>query len=51
MAAKPDKWREYAVVGQGAMEEADECLRFVLYAPENLDELKALLESKIPCLS
>ena len=50
LAAKPHKWREMAVVGQGAMDGGDLCKCFVFYAPEKAGELKAILKEKIPGL-
>ena len=51
LEAKQDKWRECTVVGQGSMVDEGECVRFVLYAPEKLDELKAVLKDRVPALS
>lgn len=46
--AKPDKWREICVVGQGSSDGPDVCTRFAFYAPADLQGLKAALKDKLP---
>lgn len=43
---KPEKWRETAIVGQGATE-GPECIRFVFYAPTDPEALKAVLNKHL----
>ena len=42
----PEKWRETAIVGQGATE-GPECVRFVFYAPTDSEALKAVLNKHL----
>ena len=48
LKAKPDKWREVCLIGQSATERTDVCNRFVLYAPSDLNGLKAVLKDRLP---
>lgn len=52
LKVKPHKWRETALVGRDVEDEgAGECLRWALYAPADLEGLKAVLKEKLPFLT